>query len=46
MDTITAISSVGFPIVMCLLIFYQSSKTIRANTEAIRELTLMLKGRK
>ena len=46
MEIITAISSVGFPIVMCLLVFYQSNKTIRENTKAIRELTMMMRGKK
>lgn len=42
---LTAISTVGFPIVMCLIIFYQNEKTIEAlkttidnNTTIIKEL--------
>jgi len=33
------ISAVGFPIVFCLLMFWQGNKTIKENTQAIRELT-------
>ena len=42
---LTSISTVGFPIVMCLIIFYQNEKTIDTlkttidnNTNIIREL--------
>lgn len=42
---LTAISTVGFPIVMCLIIFYQNEKTIDTlkdtinnNTSVTREL--------
>lgn len=42
---ITGISTVGFPIVMCLIIFYQNEKTINTlkttidnNTSIIKEL--------
>lgn len=42
---LTGISTVGFPIVMCLIIFYQNEKTIDAlkttidnNTSIIQEL--------
>lgn len=42
---LTGISTVGFPIVMCLIIFYQNEKTIEAlkttvdnNTSIIKEL--------
>lgn len=42
---LTGISTVGFPIVMCLIIFYQNEKTIETlkttidnNTSIIREL--------
>lgn len=42
---LTAISTVGFPIVMCLIIFYQNEKTIETlkttvdnNTSIIKEL--------
>lgn len=42
---LTGISTVGFPIVMCLIIFYQNEKTIETlkttidnNTSIIKEL--------
>lgn len=42
---LTGISTVGFPIVMCLIIFYQNEKTIETlkttidnNTNIIKEL--------
>lgn len=42
---LTAISTVGFPIVMCLIIFYQNEQTIETlkttidnNTSIIKEL--------
>lgn len=42
---LTSISTVGFPIVMCLIIFYQNEKTIETlkttidnNTSIIKEL--------
>jgi hypothetical protein len=35
---ITAINAVGFPIVAFLLMFYQSTKTIKENTKVLREL--------
>jgi len=43
MDIWQAISTVGFPIVAFLLMFYQSNTTIKANTTALKELTLILK---
>ena len=46
MDPVTAVSTVGFPIVAFLLIYYQSTTTIKANTVAIKELTIMLKSQK
>ena len=33
-----AISNVGFPIVAFLLMFYQSSNTIKKNTEMLKKL--------
>ncbi|KKL85143.1 hypothetical protein LCGC14_1957680 [marine sediment metagenome] len=41
--TIQAISTVGFPIVAFLLVFWQSNTVIKSNTAALKELTLMLK---
>lgn len=46
MDTIQAISTVGFPIVAFLLVFWQSTTIIKSNTQAIRELTIYIKSRK
>jgi len=43
MDTLGAISTVGFPIVAFLLMFYQSSTAIKKNTEAINELIIHLR---
>lgn len=43
MEIIQAISSVGFPIVFCLLMFWQNTKVINKNTAAIKELTVMLR---
>lgn len=42
-EILTAINAVGFPIVAFLLMFYQSTKTIRENTKAINELIIHLK---
>ena len=42
----TAIANYGFPIVAFLLIYYQSNTTIKANTHAITELTIMIQKRK
>lgn len=46
---LTAISTVGFPIVMCLIIFYQNEKTIDTlkttidnNTNIIKELIVKI----
>lgn len=35
---ITIISTVGFPIAMCLLSFWQSNNVIKENTKAIQDL--------
>jgi len=43
MDVLTAVSTVGFPIVAFLLMFYQSTKTIRENTKALQELIYYIK---
>ena len=45
----TFISSVGFPIVACCLVFYQNNKlteTLSKNTEAILELKTIITGGK
>lgn len=47
-DILTAITTVGFPIVACIALFWQNSKmseTIAHNTEAIVELTTIIKER-
>ena len=43
---LTAISTVGFPIVAFLLMFYQSTQTIKKNTEVLSELCIILRGKK
>ena len=43
LDVLQAISTVGFPIVMCLMMFWQSTRVIRENTKAINELSTHLK---
>ena len=43
MDIMQAISTVGFPIVAFLLMFWQSTKTINKNTQVINELILTLR---
>lgn len=45
-ELLTAISTVGFPIVAFLLMFYQSTKTIRENTKVLAELCTTIKLRK
>jgi len=40
---LNAISTVGFPIVAFLLMFYQSTKTIKENTKVINELIIQLR---
>jgi len=42
--TLKAIANYGFPIVMCLLMYYHSVTTTKDNTKAIRELIVWLKG--
>lgn len=44
-EALSAISQVGFPIVAFLLMYYQSTKVIRENTKAIRDLQADLKRR-
>jgi hypothetical protein len=43
-DIIQMISTVGFPIVAFLLIYWQSNTTINKNTCAIQEMILYLRG--
>lgn len=38
-EIISLISNVGFPIVAFLLMYYQSTKTIKQNSEALVKLT-------
>ena len=45
-EVITAINTVGFPIVAFLLMFYLSSKTIKENTAVMRELVEEIKRRR
>jgi len=40
---LTAISTVGFPIVAFLLMFYQGNKTIKDSTKGLKENTEILK---
>ena len=42
--TLKAIAAVGFPIVMCLLMFYVLNTTVKDNTKVTRELITWLKG--
>lgn len=37
-EIMQAISTVGFPIVAFLLMFYQGNRTIKDNTNALRQL--------
>jgi len=39
-SVLTAISTVGFPIVAFLLMFWQGNKTIKENTKVLRELCI------
>ena len=45
-DIVQLISTVGFPIVAFLLMYYQNTKTLANNTQALKELTISLRGRK
>ena len=45
MDIITVISTVGFPIAMCIYFMFRFEKTISENTKAVKELTIMIKSR-
>ena len=42
-DILEAISNVGFPIVAFILMYYKSTKTIRENTRALRDLCIHIK---
>ena len=44
-SVLTAISTIGFPIVAFLLMYAQANKSIAANTKAINELVVFLKGK-
>lgn len=47
-DITTLITTVGFPIAACIALFWQNikmSETIQNNTEAILELTTIIKER-
>jgi len=44
LDVETAISTVGFPIVAFLLMFYQSTKTIKENTKILSRLCILVEG--
>jgi hypothetical protein len=43
MDIMQMISTVGFPIVAFLLLFWQSTCTIAKNTQALNELLIYIK---
>jgi len=45
-EILEAVKTVGFPIVAFLLMFYQQTTTIKANTEAIKNLTISLRVKK
>lgn len=40
------VSNLGFPIAAFLLVFYQSSVTIKENTKAVKELTIIIRSMK
>jgi hypothetical protein len=42
MDTITAISTVGFPIVACLYAWLRFEKKLDLNTDALNQLKLLI----
>ena len=42
-EILQAISTVGFPIVICLLMFYNNMVIIKANTKAINRLADRMK---
>lgn len=46
MDILQAISTVGFPIVMCLILVFRLEKTINKNTSAIDGLALAISTKK
>lgn len=43
---LAAVSTVGFPIVAFLLMFWFSTKVVRENTAALQELKTVLENRK
>lgn len=42
-EIISAVSTVGFPIAMCILIYYQDNKKIEGLKEAVNNNTTVLK---
>jgi len=46
MDIMRMIGDVGFPIVAFLLMWYQSTRTIKENTAILRELVVEIKRRR
>jgi len=45
-EILMGISQVGFPIVAFLLMYYQSTRTIKENTTVLRELVVEMKRRR
>lgn len=43
-EIISLISSVGFPIVMCLWFMFRTEKVMNRNTEATEKLSLILES--
>ena len=41
-QVISAISTVGFPIAVCLFVLYRLETSMKANTEAINQLKLII----
>jgi len=44
-DLVQIISSVGFPIVVCLWFMLRTEKVIKANTTALNEITTLIKSK-
>jgi hypothetical protein len=42
--TPASISVVGFPIVMCILLWHSSQKALKENTKAIQELSVAIQA--
>ena len=45
MDIITAIQSVGFPIVMCLILVFYLGKMVNKNTTALDQLVELIRDK-